>query len=378
MSSDTTSPAPAEEAPTSPAATATEPPREALPPGGNETPAASAAAEANAEADTEPAPDAAANAGLDTGKAAAPRERVDLEACTRELKARFPALFDGPPKPVKLRIQADIQQRAPGVFTRQALSVFLRRHTGSSAYLVALTQVSQRLDLDGQPAGDISAEHRDAATEELTRRRALRREREQAIRQAQRERAPAGDAAARPPQQTRPPRPPRPPHPEGRESRETREGQPCGERPPRDGQGRPDRPDRSDHTPRPPHPSRPPQRQGPQQAPSTAQAPRPPRPPHADGRDERPRRNDRPLRPVAAAVDNGPPPPLSADDLARRERALLLRSFDSSPLTKANFCALKGISVEQLDSQLAQARQEAGARPAPAPGPRPERRGPAR
>ena len=38
-----------------------------------------------------------------------------------------------------------------------------------------------------------------------------------------------------------------------------------------------------------------------------------------------------------------------------------MRAFDSSPLTKANFCALKGITVDHLDAQLVLARQEAAA-----------------
>ena len=38
-------------------------------------------------------------------------------ACALELKQRFPALFSGAAKPLKLRIQVDIQERAPGVFT---------------------------------------------------------------------------------------------------------------------------------------------------------------------------------------------------------------------------------------------------------------------
>lgn len=40
---------------------------------------------------------------------------------------------------------------------------------------------------------------------------------------------------------------------------------------------------------------------------------------------------------------------------------MLMRAFDSSPLTKANFCALKGITVDHLDAQLVLARQEAAA-----------------
>lgn len=99
---------------------------------------------------------------------------------TAELKALFPALFTGKPKPVKLRIQADIQERAPGKFTKAQLSAFLRRFTGGTGYLIALTQAKTRFDLDGQPAGEITEEHLKAAQEELARRRGLKQEREQA------------------------------------------------------------------------------------------------------------------------------------------------------------------------------------------------------
>jgi len=98
-------------------------------------------------------------------------------ACAQQLKSRFPALFSGAPRPVKLRIQADIQARVPGVFTKQVLSAFLRRHTGTTAYLIALAKASQRFDLDGQPAGEVSDEHRQAANEELQRRRGVHDER---------------------------------------------------------------------------------------------------------------------------------------------------------------------------------------------------------
>jgi sRNA-binding protein len=93
--------------------------------------------------------------------------------CAQALKARFPALFAGAPKPLKLRIQADIQARAPGEFSRQSLSGFLRRYTGSTGYLMALARAPHRLDLDGQATDPISEEHRKAAQEELARRRQL-------------------------------------------------------------------------------------------------------------------------------------------------------------------------------------------------------------
>lgn len=97
--------------------------------------------------------------------------------CAAALRQRFPALFASACKPLKLRIQADIQQRAPGEFGRPALTAFLRRYTGSTAYLQALSRATQRFDLDGQPSGELSDEHRRAATEELQRRRAVRDER---------------------------------------------------------------------------------------------------------------------------------------------------------------------------------------------------------
>lgn len=45
-------------------------------------------------------------------------------------------------------------------------------------------------------------------------------------------------------------------------------------------------------------------------------------------------------------------------DPAQRDRAMLLRQFESSPLAKANFCALKRLSEAELDAQLDQARRE--------------------
>ena len=90
-----------------------------------------------------------------TTAAPGPRDLSPAE-CARELKARFPALFGDSPKPIKLRIQADIQERAQGVFSKKALSIFLHRHTGSTSYLVALSKAKSRFDLDGQPAGELS------------------------------------------------------------------------------------------------------------------------------------------------------------------------------------------------------------------------------
>ena len=131
-------------------------------------PAAMPQAESTAEVQAESVP---------AGAPAAPA--APAADATAELKALFPALFTGRPKPVKLRIQADIQERAPGKFSKAQLSAFLRRHTGSTGYLIALTQAKSRFDLDGNPAGEITEEHLVAAREELARRKGLQQERQQ-------------------------------------------------------------------------------------------------------------------------------------------------------------------------------------------------------
>lgn len=185
-------------------------------------------------------------ASATTAPAAAPRAEVSTAATGARLAELFPALFGGAPKPLKLRIQVDIQERAPGEFSKQALSAFFRRHTGATSYLVAVSKGQQRFDLDGQPAGELSEEHRQLAAEELTRRRAnqqARRAQENAERNAQ------------------------------------------------------------------------------QSAQQNAQR--------------------------------------QQEQAERRQRFHLLRDFETTKLTSANFCALKGIAPEQLDGLLAQARKEA-------------------
>lgn len=135
--------------------------------------------------DSSPATAAAAPAPSPAAHPAA----VDTAATAAQLKQLFPGLFAGAPKPIKLRIQNDIQERAPGVFSKQALSAFFRRYTGSTSYLIAVTRAKQRFDLDGQPSGELSEEHRKVAADELARRRALHDERREIEEQQRRNRA---------------------------------------------------------------------------------------------------------------------------------------------------------------------------------------------
>lgn len=351
------------------------------------------------------ASDAAAPASPDPGTAVA---EMGPAACAARLAELFPALFgsDGPPRPVKLRIHADIQQRAPGVFTRKALSIFLHRHTTGNAYLRALLNAPHRFDLDGQPAGEIAEEHRAAANEELERRRQIHMARRAAERSAagrppgppRGPGAPSGDGGPPPaPRAERPGRPPRGTAPAG----------PRGPRPERGQAGAPQQPAQAqpaqpqeEGAQRPPPQGQQDRRRGEgrgDRSPGRAAGPHP-----GGGRDRadagaRDARGRRPMPAGRPAHHAGPregqgfgpadrersahrgpddrgrdrapageAPAAGPEDAARRERASLLRTFEASSLSKANFCVLKRITEADLDAVLAQARRERDER-----GPRP-------
>lgn len=269
--------------------------------------------------ETPDAPEAApAN---DAAEAASAAPDLSPAATGARLAELFPALFVGPDgkgvwRAIKLRIHADIQARAPGQFSKRTLGIFFSRYTTTTAYLKALAAPgAQRHDLDGQPAGEIADEHRNAAAEEVARRQAIAAERRAAFRKPM-PRAPAAPAADGGEMQA--PRAPR-------------------ERPAREPQrddGPRDRPRRDDPRRAPP---------GPRPA------------PRQTSRDDVPPRRD--ARPAPRAELAAPAASLSADP-AQRERAMLLRSFEASTLSKANFCALKRISEAELDAALLQARAE--------------------
>ena len=196
----------------------------------------------------------AADATVEPAPAAPAIPDLPPAVCAARLAELFPALFAPPAKPIKLRIHTDIQLRAPGIFNKRSLSIFLHRHTTSTAYLRALATAPQRVDLDGNAAGDIAEEHRSAAATELARRKEIveaRRADERALLQERR-----------------------------------REEQ------------------RATHI----------------EAQRAAKA--------AARREE------------------------ARDDQARRDRAALLRAYEASSITRANFCVLKGISEIELEAQL--------------------------
>jgi sRNA-binding protein len=285
--------------------------------------------------DAEPAPGASA-------AAVAPAPDASPQATHARLALRFPALLaapgaPGPVKPIKLRVHVDIQSRAPDEFSRRALGLFFSRYTTTSAYLRALVKAPHRFDLDGQPAGDIADEHRQAAHEELARREAVaaaRRGAQRPVRATSRGDADGGDQLSATQGG---------PHAEGDAQRAEGRDHPRRRQPGQHARTARERADshavartRAGQ----PDPAR---RRAPERA-----------PPHDAVRAREP--NHGAARAKAASVprDAAPLP----TDPARRERALLLRAYESSTLSKANFCALKRMSETELDALLAQARAE--------------------
>ena len=285
----------------------------------------SPAEKSTAAAELLPAEKSTTAEGLSPAEKSTTAEGLSPAACGPRLVELFPALFgpEGPVKPLKLRIQADIQERAPGLFSRRVLGIFFSRYTTGNAYLKALTLAPHRFDLDGQAAGEIAEEHRKAAADELARRHAIAAER----RAVQRRVLPqaAGAGAGEGTQEQRP----------SHEASTAHEGAMAPPRP----------------TPRPPRGARPLRNDGREGGP----------PRHTDRRAGA-HRNDLSNEPRTDRAARAPAPETSAAappiDPAQRERALLLRSFESSTLSKANFCALKRISESDLDAQLAQASTE--------------------
>lgn len=64
--------------------------------------------------------------------------------------------------PLSIGIHTVIRQRLPEI-ERSQLVAALKRHTGSTRYLKALAQGTDRFDLNGNPSGAVTQEQRDQA-----------------------------------------------------------------------------------------------------------------------------------------------------------------------------------------------------------------------
>lgn len=69
-------------------------------------------------------------------------------------------------RPLAVGIHKAIKERQPET-EMQELRAALRSHTASTRYLKTLSQAETRFDLDGNPAGEVTAEQRQQATDTL-------------------------------------------------------------------------------------------------------------------------------------------------------------------------------------------------------------------
>lgn len=100
-------------------------------------------------------------------------------ALAERLSATFAVFKEA--TPLAIGIHKVIRERLPDIDTGE-LRATMKRHTSSTRYLKALATTETRLDLDGNPAGEVTSEQRDQAAEQLRerfKRNAERRREEQ-------------------------------------------------------------------------------------------------------------------------------------------------------------------------------------------------------
>ena len=91
---------------------------------------------------------------------AATPTRIEPRAMLKRLQSESPAFRDC--KPLALKIDTSILARFAD-FDRKNLRIALRMHTASTKYLKAVERGSERFDLDGKPAGEVTQEQREHA-----------------------------------------------------------------------------------------------------------------------------------------------------------------------------------------------------------------------
>jgi len=86
--------------------------------------------------------------------------------------------------PLAIGIDKQLQGRLPNV-GRKDLRIALGMHTHSLRYLKVMAQATVRVDLDGQPAGEILATHRSHASDLIKERTRKQAEQRKALREAE-------------------------------------------------------------------------------------------------------------------------------------------------------------------------------------------------
>tara|TARA_R110002049_G_scaffold20316_2_gene74979 strand:+ start:742 stop:1242 length:501 start_codon:yes stop_codon:yes gene_type:complete len=116
------------------------------------------------------------------------KSRGDPREVLRQLQEASPTFRDC--KPLALGIDKAVSERFPE-FDRKTVRTAMRMHVNSTRYLKAVEKATERFDLEGNVAGEITDEHRAHASQTLKERFAelAKRKREQQKEEQQRERA---------------------------------------------------------------------------------------------------------------------------------------------------------------------------------------------
>ena len=94
-----------------------------------------------------------------------PRE-ITADAVLALLTETFPrcfSVYERRRKPLKVGIDRDILERLGGAIAPNELSSALRSYTSNRLYQLAMRDGAPRIDLDGNPAGSVTAEQAEAA-----------------------------------------------------------------------------------------------------------------------------------------------------------------------------------------------------------------------
>jgi ProP effector len=92
---------------------------------------------------------------------------VVFEALLAVIRQRFPeTFFIHKPKPLKIGIYNDLL--ALGVLDQKGLRAFLGAYCKLGRYLAALVPGAQRVDLDGNPTGEVTPEEAEIAAKALS------------------------------------------------------------------------------------------------------------------------------------------------------------------------------------------------------------------
>jgi ProP effector len=101
---------------------------------------------------------------MTTADSATTEKTTDVRALLKDLQERF-AVFRNY-SPLAIGIDKQLFAALPDL-SRKSVRLAMRSHTMSTRYLKEMEKAAQRLNLDGTPAGEVTDENRQHATEQL-------------------------------------------------------------------------------------------------------------------------------------------------------------------------------------------------------------------